>query len=213
MPDMETYDDGGFGGSYADNGQMPGGMDMMGGGDPMMGGMPQDGQNPFDTNFDAGVEANEETDPKKYIQQLTGKLSQSLRSYNEGQPQPDADLSKYVAGMIVKQAIDGLPQEDVEDILSKVKNGEDPEQPQDDTQMPNDQMGGDMNMQQPPMDDGMDMGQQPMPQGQMESWYRRGRSLKETIAQQNIANSRNDGASMVSDISFNKKPFTAPRWQ
>ena len=39
--------------------------------------------NEFDTNFDPGVEADEEQDPKKFIQQLTGKLSQSLRKYNE----------------------------------------------------------------------------------------------------------------------------------
>ncbi|MBP5455578.1 MAG: hypothetical protein J6Y37_03700, partial [Paludibacteraceae bacterium] len=47
--------------------------------------------------FDPGVEANEDEDPKKFIQQLTGKLSQSLRSYNSQLPRPDADLCKYVA--------------------------------------------------------------------------------------------------------------------
>lgn len=81
-------------------------------------------ENQFDTNFDAGVEANEDEDPKKYIQQLTGKLSQKLRSYNENLPQPDADLNKFVAGMVVKQAIDGLSPEDTDDILNKVKNDE-----------------------------------------------------------------------------------------
>lgn len=108
------------------------------------------GQNPeqnFDTNFDAGVEANEEEDPKKYIQQLTGKLSQSLRKYNESLPQPDAELSKYVAGMIIKQTIEGLPQEDVADILDKVEkddeeneiNGEQPSNLEgQETQMPDD---------------------------------------------------------------------------
>lgn len=117
----------------------PEGQGVMGGyGDPTALGAPpaDDGMNPmgdsfnqvgdemptnqFDTNFDAGVEADEETDPKRYIQQLTGKLSQSLRSYNEGLPQPDADLSKYVAGMIIKQATEGLSSEDANDILKKV---------------------------------------------------------------------------------------------
>lgn len=79
-------------------------------------------QEDFGADFDAGVEANEEEDPKKYIQQLTGKLSQSLRKYNEGLPKPDAELSKYVAGMIIKQAVDGLSQEDVADIMDKVEN-------------------------------------------------------------------------------------------
>ena len=85
--------------------------------DPNMGGMPMDdgmgmdGQMPpmdnggseFDTNFDAGVEADEDEDPKKYIQQLTGKLSQELGKYNNELGEPDTELSKYVGGMIVKQ--------------------------------------------------------------------------------------------------------------
>lgn len=102
------------------------GMDTsIGGGsfDQNMEQMPQqEPQEDFDADFDAGVEANEEEDPKKYIQQLTGKLSQSLRKYNEGLPKPDAELSKYVAGMIIKQAVDGLSQEDVADIMDKVEN-------------------------------------------------------------------------------------------
>ncbi len=89
--------------------------------DPDLGQEPDDSQE-FEADFDAGVDANEEDDPKKFIQQLTGKLSQSLRKYNEGLPQPDAELSKYVAGMIIKQAVDGLSQEDVSDIMSKVEN-------------------------------------------------------------------------------------------
>ena len=65
------------------NGAMPPMDDpnMMGGDPSMMGGDMGNGSE-FDTNFDAGVDADEDTDPKKYIQQLTGKLSQSLRKYN-----------------------------------------------------------------------------------------------------------------------------------
>jgi hypothetical protein len=85
-----------------------------------------EGDAQFGADFDAGVEANEEEDPKKFIQQLTGKLSQSLRKYNENNGQVDADLSKYVAGMIVKQAIEGLSQEDTEEILDKIKSDEIP---------------------------------------------------------------------------------------
>ena len=156
-----------------DDPMMGGGMPPMGGpNDPMMGGgmppmdnMPMQ-QNPFDTNFDAGVEADENADPKKYIQQLTGKLSQSLRNYNDGQPQADADLNKYVAGMIIKQAIDGLSPEDVQEVLGKVKSGEDMQEPQDGQAPPMDMQPpmGDPNSQ-PPMDMGMN-GQQPP---QMES--------------------------------------------
>ena len=141
---------------------MGGGMPPMGGSnDPMMGGgmPPMDmptRQNPFDTNFDAGVEADENADPKKYIQQLTGKLSQSLRNYNDGQPQADADLNKYVAGMIIKQAIDGLSPEDVQEVLGKVKSGEDMQEPQGGQEPPMDMQPpmGDPNAQ-PPMDPGM----------------------------------------------------------
>lgn len=163
---------------------MGGGMPMGGGSDPMMGdGMPpmdmSQAPNQFDTNFDAGVEADENADPKRYIQQLTGKLSQSLRNYNEGQPQTDADLNKYVAGMIIKQAIDGLSPDDVQEVLDKVKSNEDIPAPQDqqpemDAQPPM----GDPS-QQPPMDVGMG-GQQPQ---QMESRNRMNsrRLVRETM--------------------------------
>jgi hypothetical protein len=52
---------------------------------------------PFDDKepFDAGVEANEETDPKKFIEQLSGKIGQSLRKFTETQGQPDFELEKF----------------------------------------------------------------------------------------------------------------------
>ena len=106
-----------FGGDYLD-----GGNEM-----PFYDGQ-QDFQQPqenYDADFNAGVEADEETDPKKYIQQLTGKLSQSLRKYNQSLPQPDSELCKYVSGMILKQSTEGLPQEDVSDIIKKVKSDDD----------------------------------------------------------------------------------------
>lgn len=78
-------------------------------------------ENEYDTNFDAGVDADEDNDPKRYIQQLTGKLSQSLRKYQEELPTPDSDLDKYVAGMILKQTTDGLNDEDTKEILGKIK--------------------------------------------------------------------------------------------
>lgn len=164
---------GGMGDSMPNQPVMDDGMNNMGGNPPMNNQMPMDGQgNEFDSDFDAGVEADEEQDPKKYIQQLTGKLSQSLRDYNKSLPQPDIDLDKYVAGMIVKQAIEGLSDEDTKDILDKVNSDEDfvmdDENNPDDNgnEMPmdngmNDDMGGDT----PPMDNG--------PQNQMESFNRK----------------------------------------
>jgi hypothetical protein len=150
---------------------------MDGGGMPMDGGMPmppQDGMqgNEFDTDFDAGVEADEEQDPKKYIQQLTGKLSQTLRKYNSDLGQPDVDLNKYVAGMINKQATEGLSEDDVEEILNKVKSGEPVEGGEE---MPQ------MDMQQPPMDD-MQQQQQPPQQPMMNESFKRNRNqLSEII--------------------------------
>ena len=84
---------------------------------------PQTGE--FDADFDAGVDADEEQDPKRYIQQLTGKLSQTLQKYSDENGQPDVDLNKYVAGMITKQAMKGLSEDDAQDILDKVKAGDD----------------------------------------------------------------------------------------
>lgn len=83
-----------------------------------------DNVNPYDTNFDAGIDTDENDDPKRYIQQLTGKLSQSLRKYQQELPTPDSDLDKYVAGMILKQTTDGLDDKDVDEILNKMKGDE-----------------------------------------------------------------------------------------
>lgn len=87
-----------------------------------------DMENQFDTNFDAGVEADEDADPKKYIQQLTGKLSQKLNSYNNDNGQPDTELGKYVLGMLVKQGVKGMDDSDKQDIIQKIKTPENTEE-------------------------------------------------------------------------------------
>lgn len=74
----------------------------------------------FDTNFDAGVEADEDEDPKKYIQQLTGKLSQELGKYNNELGEPDVELSKYVGGMIVKQVAKNLDEPGKKELIKKI---------------------------------------------------------------------------------------------
>ena len=103
--------------------------DEMGGEMPDAGNeeMPTD----FDSNFDAGVEADEETDPKRFIQQLTGKLSQSLSSYNNENGEPDTELGKYVLGMLVKQGVKGMDEKDKKEIIKKI-NTEDSEDIPDD---------------------------------------------------------------------------------
>lgn len=121
--------------------------------------MPDDGaSNQFDTNFDAGVEADEETDPKHYIQQLTGKLSQSLNSFNNEQG-PDAGLSKYVASMIISAACKNLDEKAKKELIEKINSAssdETEEEPVEeptvgDEEIPMDDMGGEqpMDMQQP----------------------------------------------------------------
>lgn len=86
-------------------------------------GVSNDNDNRYNSHFDAGVDADEEKDPRTYIQQLTGKLSQSLRKYNKDRNNPDVDLCKYVAGMINKQASEGLSEKDVEEIVGKIEAG------------------------------------------------------------------------------------------
>jgi hypothetical protein len=97
---------------------------------PEMGGDPnafeggnQEEFNQFDTNFDAGVEADEETDPKRYIQQLTGKLSQSLNKYNDEQGE-DEGLSKYVGKMILAQAAKALDEKGKKELIKAINTTE-----------------------------------------------------------------------------------------
>lgn len=98
--------------------------------DPMNGGMdpmgeePKDQDTDFGGNFDAGVEADEETDPEKFIQQLTGKLSQTLKKYNDENEDDEAGLNKYVAGMIATQASKGLTDSEKDEIIKKINSGE-----------------------------------------------------------------------------------------
>lgn len=97
----------------------PGALSM--GGDPnAMGAAPGGEENPFGGNFDAGVQADEDTDPQEFIQQLTGKLSQSLKDYDEQNP-GNLDLDKYVIGMIVKQAVKGMDEGERKKVIKKIK--------------------------------------------------------------------------------------------
>lgn len=90
-----------------------------------------DGSEQFDHNFDAGVEADEDSDPKRYIQQLTGKLSQSLNSFNE--QNPDAGLCKYVAAMIIKATCKNLEQGDKDELIEKIKQAQSDGMPAEET--------------------------------------------------------------------------------
>lgn len=161
------------------------------------------GQNQFDTNFDPGVEADEETDPKRFIQQLTGKLSQSLRKYNDDNGQPDVDLDKYVAGMVVSQAIKGLSQDDVDEILDKIKadNSSKMQKQQNDNQESFENNGMDKN--------------DSMLQSSNESTTREGDNIEEIVngILQNVNKDKKVYRQFRTDNKgFKKKPFTSPNF-
>jgi hypothetical protein len=79
---------------------------------------------PFDDEpFDAGIEANEDEDPEKFIQQLSGKLGTSLRKYTETNGQPDFDLEKFAVNSVISATnTSKMDQEDQDDIIEKVRN-------------------------------------------------------------------------------------------
>ena len=179
------------------------------------------GGSEFDTNFDPGVDANEDEDPKKYIQQLTGKLSQSLRKYNQSQAQPDVDLSKYVAGMVLSQSTAGLSYEDKQDILDKLNQGNEadgmgggaPEQGQPQP----------MGSERPPMQQQQttpqggegNMPQQQMPQAN-ESVKRSDEEMLSELFQE-LSDPDEDEQGQkhneIRDIGYRKTPFTSPNFK
>lgn len=126
--------------------------------DTDMGAEPSTDDKPFDDEpFDAGVEADEESDPKKFIEQLTGKLGQSLRKYNEEQGQPDFELEKFAINSLLSATHTAkMDAEDQKDIISKVKTagkGDEDVAPQSDEDMPSDE---DMSSDEPSDEEGLD---------------------------------------------------------
>ena len=101
-------------------------------------------EKPFDdTPFDAGVEADEEASPEKYIQQLAGKLGQSLRSYSNDSGQPDFDLEKFAINSVLSATHTAeMDPNDQADIISKVKSSGDDGEPNTDDGAP----GGEFDM-------------------------------------------------------------------
>lgn len=78
---------------------------------------------PFDDEpFDAGVETDESEDPKKFIQQLAGKLGQSIRSYEGDIGQADLELEKFAINSVLSATNTAeMDEEDQKDIINKVK--------------------------------------------------------------------------------------------
>ena len=211
----------------ADAGMMPDDPSMQDpnamGGDPnMMGGNPgmEDpnamGNDQFGGNFDAGVEADEDTDPEEFIQQLTGKLSQSLKDYDEQNP-GKLDLDKYVIGMILKQAVKGMDEGERKKVIKKIKE----------TPLPSDDQMEDASTEGVESDPALDGGEEPQaPEtgGQEMPPMNEIRSLKLTKGQfkklcEAINNTEDDDARRDSDYSkyvkMNKRtyPFIPPQFK
>lgn len=108
---------------------------------PEMGGeqpMGQEPETPFgNEKFDAGIGVDEEVDPKKYIEKLTGKLAQKLRDYN-GTNQDDI-LNKFVINSLIPASIPQMTDEDAQDVIKKVQDNIGKEQSN----------GGEPNLEQP----------------------------------------------------------------
>ena len=143
-PDMSSPDAMAGPDGTADAGMMPDDPSMM---EPGQAPGEEGADNPFGKDFDAGIEADEDTDPENYIQQLTGKLTQVLRDYDENN-QGNNDLDKYVLGMVIKQCIKGMSEEDRRDMIKKIKEtplpGEENTEDEMDAMNPGEETGGEM---------------------------------------------------------------------
>ena len=105
-------------------------------------------ESPLDKEpFDAGIDVDEESDPKKYIEKLSGKIGQSLRDYTEKQGQPDFELEKFAINSLISAThTSEMDEEDKNDIIKKInKAGEDDSENPDMGDNNNDPNSGDDN--------------------------------------------------------------------
>lgn len=70
--------------------------------------------------FDAGIDVDENEDPKKYIEKLTGKLAQKLRDYNG--TETDNELNKFVINSLIPASVPQMDEDDAGDVIKKVKD-------------------------------------------------------------------------------------------
>jgi len=88
---------------------------------------------PFDkTPFDAGVEVDEDEDPKKFLEQLAGKMGTELRKYSKKLGTPDFDLEKYIINSVISATHTAeMDEEDRKDIINKINDSGDDEDNQE----------------------------------------------------------------------------------
>ena len=79
---------------------------------------------PFEKEpFDAGIDVDEESDPKKFIEKLSGKIGQSLRDYTQKQGQPDLELEKFAINSLISAThTSEMDENDRNDIIKKINN-------------------------------------------------------------------------------------------
>lgn len=72
--------------------------------------------------FDAGVQADEDSDPKHYIQQLAGKLGTTIRKYTEDAGEPDLELEKFAINSVVSAThTSQMGSQDQKEIIKKIE--------------------------------------------------------------------------------------------
>lgn len=117
-----------------------------------------------DMDFEGGEDGDDETDPVKSVQKLTGKLAYKIKNLYETQQQVEDDLVKYIMNSIISSIDFQKVQPEVKDeFIDKITNPENQEQ----NQQPN--MG--QQPEQPPMEQMQPPPQQP--QQPMESFLHR----------------------------------------
>lgn len=165
---------------------------------------PVNDENPFEKEkFDAGVDVDEEQDPKKYIERLTGKLAQKLRSYNE--QDVDIELNKFVINSLVPAAIPAMPESDANDVVKKVQDniGQESGQIQEPT---NDEVPE--NQPEQGLESGQEPAQEPMQDEQppVKQEEKRDSEIEDLISE--IL-----GSKKLSRGIKNKTPFKAPKFK
>ena len=98
-------------------------------------------------------DSEEQSDPKKYIEKLTGKLGQSLRTYTQNQGQPDFELEKFAINSLLSATHTAeMDDSDKQDIIKKVESsgGDDNQEPTDE---PSDEPSDEPNNNEMPQDD------------------------------------------------------------
>lgn len=84
------------------------------------------------------MEADEESDPEKYIEQLSGKLGETIRQYTEDKGEPDFELEKFAINSVISATHTAeMDDKDRDDIIKKINTSgsDDTEGPSKDDDM------------------------------------------------------------------------------